>query len=104
MRISDWSSDVCSSDLFTTYIRAVVICGQCMAVQGIDIFYDSEKFPGYSKAPERCHGGIGEPLSEVGFGRSEERRVGKECSVRVDLGGRRIIKKKNTIEEQLQVT
>src|SRR3546814_17688331 len=28
-------------------------------------------------------------------GRSEERRVGKECVVRVDLGGRRIIKKKN---------
>src|SRR3546814_13944169 len=28
--------------------------------------------------------------------RSEERRVGKECAVRVDLGGRRIIKKKNT--------
>src|SRR3546814_12658423 len=27
--------------------------------------------------------------------RSEERRVGKECVVRVDLGGRRIIKKKN---------
>src|SRR3546814_13697082 len=26
--------------------------------------------------------------------RSEERRVGKECAVRVDLGGRRIIKKK----------
>src|SRR3546814_17985402 len=28
--------------------------------------------------------------------RSEERRVGKECVVRVDLGGRRIIKKKYT--------
>src|SRR3546814_12392624 len=28
--------------------------------------------------------------------RSEERRVGKECVVRVDLGGRRVIKKKNT--------
>src|SRR3546814_5167976 len=27
--------------------------------------------------------------------RSEERRVGKSVSVRVDLGGRRIIKKKN---------
>src|SRR3546814_20875939 len=27
-------------------------------------------------------------------GRSEERRVGKECVIRVDLGGRRIIKKK----------
>src|SRR3546814_16172294 len=34
-----------------------------------------------------------------GTGRSEARRVGKECAVRVDLGGRRIInkkKKKNT--------
>src|SRR3546814_14061548 len=27
------------------------------------------------------------------YGRSEERRVGKECVIRVDLGGRRIIKK-----------
>src|SRR3546814_21147949 len=31
----------------------------------------------------------------VGVYRSEERRVGKSVSVRVDLGGRRIIKKKN---------
>src|SRR3546814_817545 len=29
-------------------------------------------------------------------GRSEERRVGKSVSVRVDIGGRRIIKKRNT--------
>src|SRR3546814_15191324 len=27
--------------------------------------------------------------------RSEERRVGQECVVRVDIGGRRFIKKKN---------
>src|SRR3546814_15998755 len=32
--------------------------------------------------------------------RSEERRVGKECSVRVDLGGRRILKKKNLQQAQ----
>src|SRR3546814_6104819 len=32
---------------------------------------------------------------DYGLRRSEERRVGKECVVRVDLGGRRIIKKKN---------
>src|SRR3546814_12603651 len=32
--------------------------------------------------------------AEIPRNRSEERRVGKECSVRVDLGGRRIIKKK----------
>src|SRR3546814_14479426 len=30
-------------------------------------------------------------LDQIVF-RSEERRVGKECAVRVDLGGRRIIK------------
>src|SRR3546814_14034060 len=30
--------------------------------------------------------------------RSEERRVGKECEVRVDVGGRRIIKKKQEPE------
>src|SRR3546814_17241689 len=33
--------------------------------------------------------------------RSDERRVGKECSVRVDLGGRRIIKKKTTTSFRL---
>src|SRR3546814_16648067 len=32
---------------------------------------------------------------------SEERRVGKECSVRVDLGGRRIIKKKQTQQKHI---
>src|SRR3546814_12088169 len=31
----------------------------------------------------------------LGEWRSEERRVGKECVSRVDLGGRRIIKKKS---------
>src|SRR3546814_18356488 len=34
--------------------------------------------------------------------RSEERRVGKECVVRVDLGGRRIIKKKE-INKQVKI-
>src|SRR3546814_20818607 len=34
--------------------------------------------------------------SDKKFVRSEERRVGKSVSVRVDLGGRRIIKKKKT--------
>src|SRR6188768_4388751 len=38
---------------------------------------------------------LGKPHPEQGqTGRSEERRVGKECNRRVDLGGRRIIKKK----------
>src|SRR3546814_12730235 len=32
--------------------------------------------------------------------RTEERRVGKECVIRVDFGGRRIIKKTTNIEKQ----
>src|SRR3546814_19504560 len=36
--------------------------------------------------------------------RSEERRVGKSVSVRVDLGGRRIIKKKNIIKKTDKVS
>src|SRR3546814_4839171 len=32
--------------------------------------------------------------------RSEERRVGQECVSRVDLGGRRILKKKNNYKRQ----
>src|SRR3546814_6036759 len=50
MRISDWSSDVCSSDL-------------------LGIFYDKKaRFLGASLS-----------LKALPHGRSEERRVGKEC-------------------------
>src|SRR3546814_16376538 len=72
MRISDWSSDVCSSDLGTAYtVRCrcrYVVSGPATTTAAANWF-----IPGM---------------------RSEERRVGKELSVRVDLGGRRIIKKK----------
>src|SRR3546814_12922650 len=45
--------------------------------------------------------GNGAVALDVAQSRSEERRVGKSVSVRVDLGGRRIIKKKkmNVIHE-----
>src|SRR3546814_13235723 len=42
-------------------------------------------------AGRACH--VVASATHVGL-RSEERRVGKECVIRVDLGGRRIIKKK----------
>src|SRR3546814_12548944 len=67
MRISDWSSDVCSSDLNQTQHRRH---HRPCRVKG----------SGHHRPGRRQ--------------RSEERRVGKECAVRVDLGGRRIIKKK----------
>src|SRR3546814_13492026 len=57
MRISDWSSDVCSSDLTSFLVRA----------QGLTLG-DASKFTGITIG---IFAGLGT--------RSEERRVGKEC-------------------------
>src|SRR3546814_7581326 len=66
MRISDWSSDVCSSDL-TTRVRASM---------------SSSRKPRSSDAcPARRHRAAlrVHPATTGIEGRSEERRVGKEC-------------------------
>src|SRR3546814_15960724 len=75
MRISDWSSDVCSSDLRRTPP------------------HERNREHGIRESPRSR--ASAEAVIEL---RSEERRVGKECVVRVDLGGRRIIKKKTKKE------
>src|SRR6184192_4639437 len=69
MSIGDWSSDVCSSDLSGRFKPAPSAASR----------------PRPSSSTACCM----RPAS-----RSEERRVGKEFNRRVDLGGRRIIKKK----------
>src|SRR3546814_18911759 len=92
MRISDWSSDVCSSDL----LHVVMALAE------------------HALGRLAHHGeGFGQQVVELGavcnalleFGRlglqlrvGDRKSVvsGKSVSVRVDLGGRRIIKKKNT--------
>src|SRR3546814_14438119 len=92
MRISDWSSDVCSSDLsfFEGYRKEE----RRMSVSIRLARGGAKKRPYYrivvanSRAPRD-----GRFIEKIG--RSEERRVGKSVSVRVDLGGRRIIKKKH---------
>src|SRR3546814_19975775 len=80
MRISDWSSDVCSSDLG---------CRRCCREELIEA-RDPEFDPLRGRVGERCPWGVQpgqhrcvdpgaperEPLADV---RSEERRVGKEC-------------------------
>src|SRR6476619_8209132 len=68
--VSDWSSDVCSSDLLK---------GQFDRIASIEMF---------------------EAVGEEYWSRSEERRVGKS----VDLGGRRIIKKKKIEKEKHKET
>src|SRR3546814_20626144 len=79
MRISDWSSDVCSSDLL-------------FAALAIWMYYTIAHVPG------------GQPigaLERVAAKAAQDRQSvvsGKSVSVRVDLGGRRIIKKKKQIK------
>src|SRR3546814_14592863 len=86
MRISDWSSDVCSSDL-------VIPRRWCVPGAPTSTLLDAGDY-GRGTLPvqdrwDRVRGVISHPRNT----RSEERRVGKECVVRVDLGGCRIIKK-----------
>src|SRR3546814_17954757 len=86
MRISDWSSDVCSSDLHRDLgpgsRRGVTLTIQrrfVMAKLTPAMFRALEKLTGPSgEIPYRT----GEALRKRGFAdrlRSEERRVGKEC-------------------------
>src|SRR3546814_16152405 len=98
MRISDWSSDVCSSDLTELGPRTV---GLPLAIRaGITTpapqmrSFGSDRAVISSFTAASINGRI-----TAGDGRktrSEERRVGNECVVRVDLGGRRIIERKKT--------
>src|SRR3546814_11809948 len=84
MRISDWSSDVCSSDLYGNsqgWVR--------LARSPPPIPFPLPTRPSWKPPPAT-------PRLRA-TRRSEERRVGKSVSVRVDLGGRRIIKKKKHI-------
>src|SRR3546814_1666966 len=79
MRISDWSSDVCSSDLQ----RAAVMLGLDVPAQG------GVGGEGVHVAPGALHRVVGrealgahqriEPVDRPRGNRSEERRVGKEC-------------------------
>src|SRR3546814_13645411 len=98
MRISDWSSDVCSSDLFEAGID-------------LDCVFIGEARAGLLKLiADTVHEHfLADPGTATGVapGWHHRRRIegdrksvvsGKSVSVRVDLGGRRIIKKKNKIQ------
>src|SRR3546814_11284993 len=88
MRISDWSSDVCSSDLRRTrHFRR-------REPSMIDVYFTPT--PNGHKVPIMLEE-TGLPHQLLAMNMLEDRKSvvqGKSVSVRVDLGGRRIIKKK----------
>src|SRR3546814_15250264 len=72
MRISDWSSDVCSSDL-DNHHRAIAAC----ALATIDPALAVAELKVQFFAPVRTFGNAMDDRQPVA--RSEERRVGTEC-------------------------
>src|SRR3546814_7313118 len=80
MRISDWSSDVCSSDLPAALVEALFYkkSGTPDQVRGDGKLMSATGQLRLSGAPCSCEGRDAVRLS-AGYRRSEERRVGKEC-------------------------
>src|SRR3546814_20679482 len=96
MRISDWSSDVCSSDLLVPLVEAlkmpivpIGVGAQAATYRRIQLPAGTKRF--LAAVADRCHSvGVrghysAEALHDAGIknvpviGRSEARRVGKEC-------------------------
>src|SRR3546814_8063860 len=73
MRISDWSSDVCSSDLIAERHKVIVPRKTVLEMQRL--LEDSDEVVSIDVAP----GQIRFRFGDVELVRSEERRVGKEC-------------------------
>src|SRR3546814_19130286 len=121
MRISDWSSDVCSSDLKLELARGLsckaleladevglVVKGVAHKVLPVDTLTgkagsDSERAVlACEQLRRRTIDAVGQPLDlapgKPGFGDQERKSVGlgKSVDVRVAPGGRRHIKKKKT--------
>src|SRR3546814_13653874 len=117
MRISDWSSDVCSSDLPPAICFQLQPCSRLIS----RIFsVSASRFMGHlhrrkGTGRHECRPVVSAQAGSLNLAassdppvalplRSEERRVGKSVSVRVDLGGLRIIKKKKQNHKHKQKT
>src|SRR3546814_6575478 len=85
MRISDWSSDVCSSDLQRRALVEAVERGPIPAVHGVVRWrlIDLVQWLHEEFAVSLDETTVGRELKKLGYvkltARSEERRVGKEC-------------------------
>src|SRR3546814_11241875 len=96
MRISDRSSDVCSSDLFAEPPRdagRAQPVGDQPGLQEVALDEAAETDADALLVARDDRGMRDRQAERPAEQRSEERRVGKSGSVRVDPGGRSIIKK-----------
>src|SRR3546814_12617382 len=114
MRISDWSSDVCSSDLRYNvhesrygHMLMSICVSLCLSGASCQSGTRCPRLPKLmdSSLPafnSRLIWSLDFPASLPNSGTGDRKSVveGKSVAVRVDLGGRRIIKKKK--EEQIQ--
>src|SRR3546814_14790885 len=102
MRISDWSSDVCSSDLDDRdqQRRDPQLPDQTEIGR-----WQGERRQALRNSADEIDAAILEIEDNGGEDRGEDRKSvvwGKSTSVRVDLGGGRIIKKKQLLQKSLQ--
>src|SRR3546814_16928227 len=105
MRISDWSSDVCSSDLFLYPVHpnpnVKDVAYEFLARLPNFTLCEPLDYAPFIAAMKRAYliltdsGGVQEEAPALGDRKSVV--SGKSVSVRVDLGGRRIIKKKKDL-------
>src|SRR3546814_9473159 len=82
MRISDWSSDVCSSDLKVLTAARLENADVLVIADTYGVYVGDYERPGEQAALERSpkiYGGVDEAEARAIESRSEERRVGKEC-------------------------
>src|SRR3546814_19635978 len=98
MRISDWSSDVCSSDLPDEVLDAERFGVGLHPVGDFPAQVEGRSLGGHADgvAEGAVAGAAQGVLGGLARARGDRKSVvsGKSVSVRVDLGGRRIIKKK----------
>src|SRR3546814_13989763 len=101
MRISDWSSDVCSSDLAARNMQGLRSVGEiedrAYAKLGEGVSPNGASRPRLPLTQLRPTGPRrARPEDQLGSLRDRKSAGwGKRVSVRVDLGGRRILQKKN---------
>src|SRR3546814_15918424 len=100
MRISDWSSDVCSSDLLSGLIvgRGAAPTGE-RTRQPVAIF-----FPFFRGADRGCGGRWYRNTHRTTSDRSEDRRVGKECVSTCRSRWSQYHSKNNVIRSRLHIS